>query len=159
MSRDRQELMRGIGDAVREWQRATDAVDQAVCDRFGVNRTDGRCLDIVLQYGGVTAGELAERSGMSPAAITTVIDRLEGGGWVSRVRDEQDRRRVVVRATEKSERAAEEIFGEMARDAARAYERYSDHDLDVLYNWLRLAERHQMQFAAWIRGEGDKPRM
>jgi DNA-binding MarR family transcriptional regulator len=157
MSRRRDEMIQAFGDAVREMQRATDAVDEAVAAKMGVNRTDAKCLDIVLQYGGVTAGELAERSGMSPAATTTVIDRLERAGWVERSRDEVDRRRVLVRATPACERFSQEIFGPIVQDMEHAFDGYSDADVALLYEWIRASERYQTQLAAWIRGEGELP--
>ena len=51
--------MRRLGEEIRAGQRATDAVDEAVTELFGVNRTDSRCLDILEQHGRMTAGHLA----------------------------------------------------------------------------------------------------
>ena len=58
-----------------------------------MNRTDGRCLDVIDQRPGITAGELATAVGLSPGAVTTALDRLEARGFVSRERDPADRRR------------------------------------------------------------------
>ncbi len=52
-----------------------------------------------MSEGPATPGELAERTGLTAGgAITTAIDRLERAGFVSRDRDPNDRRRVIVTA-------------------------------------------------------------
>jgi len=69
---------------------------QVSADRIGINATDLNCLNIVALTGHMTAGELARQTGLSSASITGVLDRLEEGGFVRRVRDPHDRRRVIV---------------------------------------------------------------
>src|SRR3984957_20615376 len=69
---------------------------QVAADRIGINATDLNCLNIVALTGHMTAGDLARQTGLSTASITGVLDRLEEGGFVRRVRDPHDRRRVIV---------------------------------------------------------------
>jgi hypothetical protein len=70
-----------LGELIRGYQRDTDAFDEAVAERLGVNRTDLRCLDVLVEGAGqgrqLTPKELAEASQLSPSAITTVLDRLD----------------------------------------------------------------------------------
>ena len=72
MSRRKQDVFEELLLEVRRSQNATDRFDQAVADAIGLNRTDMRCLDIVEMEGSVTAGRLAELSGLTTGAITTV---------------------------------------------------------------------------------------
>jgi DNA-binding MarR family transcriptional regulator len=58
------------------------------CQKLGINRTDLRCLNIVDNQGPMTAGRLAELSGLTTAAVTTVLDRLERAGYARRVRNQ-----------------------------------------------------------------------
>jgi DNA-binding MarR family transcriptional regulator len=44
----------------------------------------------------MTAGRLAELTGLTTGAITGVVDRLEKAGFVRRERDESDRRKVFI---------------------------------------------------------------
>ena len=81
---------------VRRSQAATDRYDQAVADAIGLNRTDMRCLDVIQREGPVPAGRLADETGLTTGAITTVLDRLERAGFARRTRDPADRRRVLV---------------------------------------------------------------
>src|SRR5580765_8467755 len=80
----------------------------AVADRIGLSLTDLFCGELLSRTGTLSAGELAELTGLTTGAITGVIDRLEKNGYARRENDPQDRRRVMVRALpEKWERIGE----------------------------------------------------
>jgi DNA-binding MarR family transcriptional regulator len=149
-------LIAQLSDAVREMQRATDAVDQAAADRLGINRTDARCLDILHGPEPMTAGQLAEQAGLSPGAVTTVLDRLERRGFVRRLPDASDRRRVLVELTPEIVALSTELYGPMA-EAAKELERYSDHDLRVLRDFARNSRDFQNEQAARIRALAPLP--
>jgi DNA-binding MarR family transcriptional regulator len=89
------------GKAFRAYQTANDNFDQAIADRLGMNRTDMRCVDLIDQAGGMTAGELAKAAGLTSGAVTAVVDRLEKAGMARRVADPSDRRRVRIEVTPK----------------------------------------------------------
>src|SRR5579862_8285253 len=99
---DRAPLYAELSNEVRASQRATDVVDELVCQLIGINRTDARCMDILDQHGSMSAGDLAEASRLTTGAITAVIDRLERAGLAQRVPDPSDRRRVLVEVTPKA---------------------------------------------------------
>ena len=134
MSRD--ELIRALIDETRATQVATDALDQAVADHFGLNRTDTRAIDVLDQRGRLTAGELAEAMHLTTGAITSVVDRLEKGGWAKRVRDPDDRRRVLVEATPKVQRAGARFYGD-EQDVLRGFPDYSEEQLELLLDFAR----------------------
>ncbi len=82
--------------ALRRAGSVMQLLGQMSAERIGINATDLNCLNIVALTGHLTAGELAAQTGLTTASITAVLDRLEGGGFVRRVRDPRDRRRVMV---------------------------------------------------------------
>jgi DNA-binding MarR family transcriptional regulator len=130
----------------RAYQIAVDKMDDAAFRLIGINSTDGRCLDIIDLSGGISAGELARAVDLSPAAVTTVIDRLERMGLVERTRDPEDRRRVIVRPTEKVDRIAEVAYMPMGAEGAELLRDLSDKELEAVIRFLRagieLNERH-----------------
>ena len=103
MSRDlkREEIVARGGAAFRAYQTSNDNFDQAIADHLGMNRTDMRCVDLIDQAGGMTAGELAKAAGLTTGAVTAVVDRLERAGLARRVADPADRRRVRIEVTPK----------------------------------------------------------
>jgi len=85
-----------IDELIREFRvsgNQDDAFDSLAAERLGVTETDLRCLNIIENDRGLSAGDLAVRSGLTPGAITGVIDRLERVGYARRVPDAADRRR------------------------------------------------------------------
>jgi len=136
---------------VRAAQSAVDEMDDASCRALGINRTDGRCLDVIDREGPVTAGRIAEASGLTTAAVTAVLDRLEKAGLAQRVRDASDRRRVLVEMTPLARKRAEEIYGPMA-EASKELARYSIAELELLRDFSRRAKELNQKRAAEVRG-------
>jgi DNA-binding MarR family transcriptional regulator len=147
----RRELADALGHEVRANQRATDAVDDLVCQLLGINRTDGRCLDFLEQRGRMTAGRLASESGLTSGAITAVIDRLERVGLARRVPDPTDRRRVLVEPTEKARTASWELFAPMAEAVEPMIMLYDERDLQLLIDFQRRGRELQERHAEWLR--------
>ena len=133
----REQLIRSLIAEVRASQVATDALDQVVADRFGLNRTDARALDVLDQHEGpITAGELAQAMHLTTGAVTSVLDRLERAGWAKRVRDPGDRRRVLVQATPKVKKLGDSIYGN-DDDVLRMFPDCTDAQLELLLDFTR----------------------
>jgi DNA-binding MarR family transcriptional regulator len=131
-----EELVEQVGVELDELRRAGDQLDEAVAFQFGLNRTDLRCLGILYRHGRLTAGELAEESGLTPGAITTVLDRLERGGFANRVPDPDDRRRVLVVSTVATREIGARLQGEIELATRRILEERTIGDLTVIRDYL-----------------------
>jgi DNA-binding MarR family transcriptional regulator len=94
----------------------------------------------------MTAGRLAELSGLTTAAVTAVLDRLERAGYARRVRDSDDRRQVRVEVTPLLEERAAPIWGPLGQDARAVLARMSTDQLESLVAFYRMGielnERH-----------------
>ncbi|HTO26462.1 MAG TPA: MarR family transcriptional regulator [Gaiellaceae bacterium] len=137
----------------RSSQTATDRFDQAVADTLGLNRTDLRCIDIIEGEGPITAGRLAERTGLTSGAVTTVIDRLEAAGYARRVRDTGDRRRVFVEATDETRRLGDRFYKEHAALGESFYSRYSEAQIELLLTVTREGREFNERKAAELEAE------
>jgi DNA-binding MarR family transcriptional regulator len=135
----REELIAALNLAVRQAQNRADAYDEFVAQAVGLNRTDQRAMDVLDQEGGATPGRLAERMGLTSGAITTVLDRLESAGFVRRVRDEEDRRRIQVEVTDLAREKLWPYYEPMAELSEVLYSRYSDKQLELLLDFLTTA--------------------
>ena len=95
--RPRRALIDEMGTAMRRFMAHAVLYQDAVASRAGMHSTDLQCLGLLTLEGPRPPRELARRTGLTAGgAITGVIDRLEAAGLVHRVRDEIDRRRVLV---------------------------------------------------------------
>jgi DNA-binding MarR family transcriptional regulator len=137
LSEERKALLQELIAVNRAYQTAVEKMDEAFCKLLGVNRTDGRCLDVIDQRPGLTAGELAEAVGLSPGAVTTVLDRLEARGLVTRSRDPDDRRRVTLKMTPEANRLAREAYGPLGEMGGPFIAELSDKELEAVIRFLR----------------------
>ena len=113
----RRQLEADLGVALQRYQRSVQAFDDAVGRALGLGPTDLRCLDW-LADGPKTAGVLATATGLRPAATTALLDRLEAKGLVERVRDDSDRRRVLVRMTDEGARSTYAMYAPLVDEGA-----------------------------------------
>jgi DNA-binding MarR family transcriptional regulator len=148
---ERQSALAELRAELRRYQTALDAFDEAVSGRLGLNRTDLRCLDLLEQLGSITAGALAEASGLTSGAVTFVIDRLESAGFVHRRRDEQDRRRVVVDLDAEGRERAWALHAPLVRAARATSSRFSLAELRTIAHFLNTLRVLYEQRAAELR--------
>jgi DNA-binding MarR family transcriptional regulator len=135
-----------------ELRQSADRLDEAVSAQFGLNRTDLRCLGIIYRRGRVTAGELAEESGLTPGAITTVLDRMERGGYANRVADPGDRRRVLVVSTAATREVGARVYGEVEVAGSAELEGHGTAELAVIRDYLRRLRSVYEDQAAHLGG-------
>ncbi len=136
----RQTLIADAGLAMQAYQRSTQAFDDAVGRALGLNGTDLRCLDWLVD-GPKSAGQLSHATGLSTAATTSLIDRLERRGYVRRVRDEVDRRRVLVEMSPQGAERVAEYYGPLVREGSATLANLSDGQIRLMRDWLVMA-RH-----------------
>jgi DNA-binding MarR family transcriptional regulator len=148
MSRDsKKELISQLIAAYRANTSQEGAFDALAAEKLGLSLTDLRCLDLVQASGGMTAGELATASGLTTGAVTAVIDRLERAGFVRRLRDDSDRRKVNVEVTPRHYDEAGKVWGPLMGDWERTLAaRFTAAELKVITEFLEsateLGERH-----------------
>jgi DNA-binding MarR family transcriptional regulator len=135
---------------LRAMRAAADQLDEAACHAMGINRTDGRCLDIIDREGPVTAGRLAAASGLTTAAVTAVIDRLAKAGYARRRDDPSDRRRVLVEITPLARERAEAIWGPFDM-LHTEIGHFTIQQLELLLHFNRRAREYNEQRAAEVR--------
>lgn len=85
--------------ALRRVIRAVDLHSRTLVESHGLTGPQALILK-ALQGGSLSAGELATRVSLSQGTVTDILNRLEQRGLIKRLRDTQDRRRVLVVATD-----------------------------------------------------------
>jgi DNA-binding MarR family transcriptional regulator len=145
-SKARQELSDEMTRVFRRYQRSVDTLDELAAGLIGVNRTDARVLDLLEQEGRLTAGQIATGAGLTSGAVTGVIDRLEHAGYARRVRDDGDRRKVLVEATDQLKERAAEIYYSIQPKGEKLMRAFTDDELRLVLRFLEgvteLTEQH-----------------
>jgi DNA-binding MarR family transcriptional regulator len=125
-------LMQELENALRRSSAQGVIFGQTVANTVGISGSDLECLDFLNLEGRVTAGRLAEVTGLTTGAITGVVDRLEKAGLVRRERDPADRRKVFIATVPENIARIGRFYEHMQRGMAKLWESYSDAELRLL---------------------------
>jgi DNA-binding MarR family transcriptional regulator len=147
----RRQLVQEVIVEMRALGTEMDGLDQAVADRFRLNRTDMRCVDILGRLGAMQPKDLAEAMGYTTGGITTVIDRLEESGYALRRPDRYDRRKVLVEPTGLAGKQGGAIYGGLIRTFEELIADTSDHDLTVIRDFLERSQTILKDHAIAVR--------
>jgi DNA-binding MarR family transcriptional regulator len=145
----RRELISQAGLAARLHQNAYDRFEDAASEYFRVNRTAMRCMDVLERAGRLSAGQIARQTGLTSGAVTALLDRLERAGWVRRLRDATDRRRILVELTEQAQQGAAEVYGPLVEVLAE-YDKYTDDELRLITAYIERGSELLLEHAARI---------
>ncbi|MCX4818561.1 MarR family transcriptional regulator [Streptomyces sp. NBC_01142] len=131
-------LMDELSTASRRYMASYALFNQALADHLHLHPTDLQCLNLLgLERGPVTTGRIAELTGLTTGSATRLVDRLERAGYITRERDTEDRRRVLV--TLVPERMAE--FGALWQKLNGAwyemFDAYNDDEIALLTAHMR----------------------
>lgn len=138
----RQRILAELARVGREHSDATVLFHSTLASQLGLHPTDYKALGMLERLGPLSAGDIARHSGLATASVTSLIDRLEAKGFVRRVRDDNDRRRVLVESVRDRLVAARSAFASTIASLAALFEQYSDRELAVIADFLaRNTER------------------
>src|SRR5882762_8561483 len=129
-------LMQELENALRRSSAQGVIFGQTVANTVGISGSDLECLDFLNLEGRVTAGRLAEVTGLTTGAITGVVDRLEKAGLVRRERDPADRRKVFIATVPENIAKVGKYYQHMQRAVLKDWETYSDAELRLLLRFM-----------------------
>ncbi|UVK39491.1 MarR family transcriptional regulator [Mesorhizobium sp. AR10] len=151
-SLNRAEMTTAIGLAIMQWQDATQAYDEAVGTKLGLNTAERHCLGLL--YGGPqSAGAVAVVTGLTPAAVTALIDRLEARGLLTRTRSLEDRRKVVIEATDLTRDLSARYYGAIAQEGQKMMAGFSDAELAAILRFTTAALDLRREQLARLKAE------
>jgi predicted ArsR family transcriptional regulator len=155
----RKELEHLVGFVIgRELGARSILFHQALANLAGVSVTDLKCLDYVDRMGEVTAGDLAQVTGLTTGAITAAIDRLEKAGLAKRERSETDRRKVFVRPCHSPAMARlAPFYDALGRESAQMVKHYSTEQLETIKDFCeRCIDIMRRQTEAVLRASPNE---
>ncbi len=129
---------------------------QTVAVRFGLSESDIETLEALIDLGATTAGRLAELTGLTSGAVTRVIDRLEQSGYVRRVPDPADRRKVIVEVVPEKVAAVQSTLNRVGTAGAEEIGRYTDAQLALIGDFLTRMEQITRDEATNLREHPDE---
>jgi DNA-binding MarR family transcriptional regulator len=150
-------LMQELEHAARRSSAQGVMFSQTVANSVGISSSDLECLDFLNLEGRVTAGRLAEVTGLTTGAITGVVDRLEKAGLVCRERDAGDRRKVFIRNVPENVAKIGRFYQHMQRAMLKDWERYTDAELKLLLRFMTQGYKTMLAATEELKAMVDAP--
>jgi DNA-binding MarR family transcriptional regulator len=122
-----------LRDLIGRLQQLNDVVGS----RVDLNPGDVEVLDLVARYGPLSTGDVGRSMGIHPATLTGVVDRLEQGGWLQRVPDPHDRRKVRLEARRERGGELARLYAPMNRSLSEICGALTPGQLRVVRDFLR----------------------
>jgi len=151
-------LMQELENALRRGSAQGAIFGQTVANTVGISGSDLECLDFLNLEGRVTAGRLAEVTGLTTGAITGVVDRLEKAGMVRRERDPDDRRKVFIATVPENVARVGRFYENMQKGMVKLWETYSDAELRLLVGFATKGYETMLAATEELKSMVDAPK-
>jgi DNA-binding MarR family transcriptional regulator len=125
--------------AIAAWQIPVIQLNGLIAERLGMTWTDLQALYVLANHGPATPGELAKKVALTSGSGSRMIDRLVAAGFVRRVPDPHDRRRVVVEPVDEAVARVGGLYDRLNARHRADLEGLSDAELAALLGFLRRA--------------------
>jgi DNA-binding MarR family transcriptional regulator len=117
-----------------------------------INPAQGRIMFALWQKDGIPINELAKRTQLKKSTLTSMLDRLAKLGYIKRLHSKEDRRKILIKRTEK-DRTMEKKYVEVSEEMTRLYYKgFSksriisfENDLEQILNNLTEFEKNKHQ--------------
>ncbi|MFF1307313.1 MarR family winged helix-turn-helix transcriptional regulator [Streptomyces sp. NPDC058307] len=131
---------------------------QEMAQRLGLNVTDLLSFACVLKAGEdlLTAGDLAEHAHVTTGAVTGILNRLERAGYVTRVPDPADRRRVRVAALPDAVAKVVALYQPYYDRLDAVFAQYSADEIAVLHDWFSRSTNLALSYIEELRAKDAK---
>jgi len=144
-------LLQELEEAMRRTSAQGVLFGQTVANVAGISGSDLDCMDFLNLEGRITAGRLAELTGLTTGAITGVIDRLEKAGFVRRERDEADRRKVFIMIVPENVAKIGRLYVPMQEAMDKVWSTYSDAELLLLLRFAKEGYKASLEAAEALK--------
>ena len=102
-----------------------------------INSAQGRIMFVLWRNDGISIKELGEKTSLKKSTMTSMLDRLEENGYIKRVPSKEDRRKILIKRTQK-DIEMEKKYIEVSQDMTGIYySGFSDEDKDRFEDYLR----------------------
>jgi DNA-binding MarR family transcriptional regulator len=115
---------------------------EAIGRKAGLSGTDHKYLGFLIEKGQMTAGELAQLTGLTTGAVTGLIDRLEKKKYVKRKFAEDDRRKVLIEPNTKNIMSVfVPLYKEFREKTEKLLSSFSDKETKIIESYFIQAIR------------------
>jgi DNA-binding MarR family transcriptional regulator len=135
----RGEALRRVQIGLRRLTQQLHRLNDVVGSKIDLLPGDLEVLDIIGRDGPLSPRDVIAVTGIHPATLTGVLDRLERGGWLARRADPDDRRRVIVEAAMERGGEISRLYSPMSKAITEICSGYSQEELARIVDFLERA--------------------
>ncbi len=95
---------------------------------YGLTNIQYVVLEVIWQTDGLTANELGNLLVIDKATLSGVLDRMSEGGWITKKRDDKDKRAIRLHATQKSSDLKDRLVNERKQANEELLDNFSSED-------------------------------
>ena len=120
------------GNYVSQIKRLSDRIlEQILAEKNidAVNGAQGRILYVLWSRDGISLRELADKTGLAPTTLTSMVDRMEKAGLVYRMPDKNDRRKTLLALTAKAKNLEQDYKAVSDKMSEIFYKGFSDEEI------------------------------
>jgi DNA-binding MarR family transcriptional regulator len=158
VSRDREALIQDMLLAGRELSTAVVMFHTAVGEASGLSVTETKALEVITRSGPITPADLARMSGLAPASVTALLDRLERKRVARRVPHPTDGRRFLVEIDPGHMARSQIVFTDLVTQLTELCEEFDDEELATVVRFLKGAADRQLQATLRLTEATGEPR-
>ncbi|QUQ71320.1 MarR family winged helix-turn-helix transcriptional regulator [Kutzneria sp. CA-103260] len=125
--------------AIARWQIPVIQLNGMIAEHLGLNWTDLQALYVLANQGPATAGELARRVTLTSGSASRMIERLVQAGYVRRVPDPHDRRRVLIEPDPEAVHRVGSLYERLNASHLRDLSHLDDTELSALLRFITAA--------------------
>jgi DNA-binding MarR family transcriptional regulator len=132
-------MVRRIQGGLRGLTQQLGRLNGVVGSRVELLPGDMAVLDLVDRLGPMSPRALSDATGIHPATLTGILDRLEHGGWMRRLPDPTDRRRVSLETLPDRGGELVRLYAPMNKALAKLCSGYTPDELAAIADFLERA--------------------
>ncbi|MFX1256223.1 MAG: MarR family winged helix-turn-helix transcriptional regulator [Promethearchaeota archaeon] len=101
-----------------------------------INPAQGRIMFVLWRNEGISIRELAKETSLSKSTLTSMLDRLENMGYIKRVASKIDRRKILIKLTEKDRRLRDKYIEVSQKMNKLFYNGFTNDEIDTFEEYL-----------------------
>jgi DNA-binding MarR family transcriptional regulator len=142
--------------AGRELSTAVVMFHSAVGDSAGLSLTETKALEVITRNGPVTPADLARLTGLTPASVTALLDRLERKKVARRLPHPTDGRRFLVEIDPAHLERSRALFTDLVLSLEELSGEFTDEELAAVNRFLHGAAERQLQATRRLTDAADQ---
>jgi DNA-binding MarR family transcriptional regulator len=101
-----------------------------------INPAQGRIMFVLWREDEIPINELAQKTSLGKSTLTSMLDRLEESGFIVRVPSKNDRRKILIKRTEK-DKSFQNLYVKVSKDMTKLYYKgFSREEIDKFEQYL-----------------------